>query len=133
MRELLRDVSLRVTETDSTDAFRVAGRGEMHLSILIENMRREGYELGVSTPRVLFHEVDGKRYEPIEELSIDVPEDCVGSVMEKLGSRKAELQDMHPQQPYPSDIFDPVPRSVRLQERISDRHQGRGHHEQRIL
>ena len=93
MRELLRDVSLRVTETDST----VAGRGEMHLSILIENMRREGYELGVSTPRVLFHEVDGKRYEPIEELSIDVPEDCVGSVMEKLGSRKAELQDMHPQ------------------------------------
>ena len=97
MRELLRDVSLRVTETDSTDAFRVAGRGEMHLSILIENMRREGYELGVSTPRVLFHEVDGKRYEPIEELSIDVPEDCVGSVMEKLGARKAELQDMHPQ------------------------------------
>ncbi len=97
MRELLRDVSLRVTETDSTDAFRVAGRGEMHLSILIENMRREGYELGVSTPRVLFREVDGQRYEPIEELSIDVPEDCVGSVMEKLGSRKAELQDMHPQ------------------------------------
>lgn len=97
MRELLRDVSLRVTETESTDAFRVAGRGEMHLSILIENMRREGYELGVSTPRVLYHEVDGKRYEPIEELSIDVPEDCVGAVMEKLGSRKAELQDMHPQ------------------------------------
>lgn len=97
MRELLRDVSLRVTETDSTDAFRVAGRGEMHLSILIENMRREGYELGVSTPRVLFREIDGARYEPIEELSIDVPEDCVGSVMEKLGARKAELQDMHPQ------------------------------------
>lgn len=97
MRELLRDVSLCVTETDSTDAFRVAGRGEMHLSILIENMRREGYELGVSTPHVLYHEVDGKRYEPIEELSIDVPEECVGSVMEKLGARKAELQDMHPQ------------------------------------
>ncbi len=97
MRELLRDVSLRVTETDSTDAFQVAGRGEMHLSILIENMRREGYELGVSTPRVLYREIDGKRYEPVEELSIDVPEDCVGSVMEKLGARKAELQDMHPQ------------------------------------
>ena len=97
MKELLRDVSLRVTETDSTDAFRVAGRGEMHLSILIENMRREGYELGVSTPHVLYKEIDGKRYEPIEELSIDVPEECVGSVMEKLGSRKAELQDMHPQ------------------------------------
>ncbi len=97
MRELLRDVSLRVTETDTTDSFRVAGRGEMHLSILIENMRREGYELGVSTPRVLYKEIDGKRYEPIEELSIDVPEDCVGAVMEKLGARKAELQDMHPQ------------------------------------
>ncbi len=97
MRELLRDVSLRVTETDSTDAFRVAGRGEMHLSILIENMRREGYELGVSTPRVLFQEIDGQKCEPIEELTIDVPEECVGSVMEKLGGRKAELQDMHPQ------------------------------------
>ena len=68
----------------------------MHLSILIENMRREGYELGVSTPHVLYKEIDGKRYEPIEELSIDVPEECVGSVMEKLGARKGELQDMHP-------------------------------------
>lgn len=97
MRELLRDVSLRVTETDSTDAFRVAGRGEMHLSILIENMRREGYELGVSTPRVLYQEIDGKRYEPVEEVIVDVPEECVGSVMEKLGTRKAEMQDMHPQ------------------------------------
>ena len=97
MRELLRDVSLRVTETDSTDAFRVAGRGEMHLSILIENMRREGYELGVSTPRVLYQEIDGKLHEPIEEVIIDVPEECVGSVMEKLGTRKAEMQDMHPQ------------------------------------
>ena len=96
-RELNTDVSLRVEETDSPDSLKVSGRGELHLSVLIENMRREGYELGVSTPRVLYHEVDGKRYEPIEELSIDVPEDCVGSVMEKLGSRKAELQDMHPQ------------------------------------
>ena len=96
-RELLKDVALRVEDSATNDSFRVMGRGEMHLSILIENMRREGYELGVSTPRVLFHEVDGKRYEPIEELSIDVPEECVGSVMEKLGSRKAELQDMHPQ------------------------------------
>jgi GTP-binding protein len=97
MRELLRDVSLRVTETESTDAFRVAGRGEMHLSILIENMRREGYELGVSTPHVLYQEIDGKLHEPIEEVIIDVPEECVGSVMEKLGTRKAEMQDMHPQ------------------------------------
>lgn len=95
--ELLRDVSLRVTETDSTDAFLVAGRGEMHLSVLIETMRREGYELAVSPPRVLFREVDGKRYEPIERLVIDVPEESVGAVMEKLGSRKAELQQMHPQ------------------------------------
>ncbi len=96
-RELLKDVSLRVNETDSTDSFLVAGRGEMHLSILIENMRREGYELAVSTPRVLYHEVNGKRQEPIERLLVDVPEDCVGSVMEKMGTRKAELQSMHPQ------------------------------------
>lgn len=97
-RELLRDVSLRVEETESTDAFRVAGRGEMHLSILIENMRREGYELSVSTPRVLFKEDEhGKKLEPIERLVIDVPEDCVGSVMEKMGSRKGELVAMHPQ------------------------------------
>jgi GTP-binding protein len=97
-RELLRDVSLRVTETDSTDAFRVAGRGEMHLSILIENMRREGYELSVSTPRVLFrNDEDGRKLEPIERLVVDVPEDCVGSVMEKMGTRKGELVEMHPQ------------------------------------
>lgn len=97
-RELLKDVSLRVEETDSTDSFRVAGRGEMHLSILIENMRREGYELAVSTPRVLFkQDEDGRKLEPIERLVIDVPEDCVGSVMEKMGSRKGELVSMHPQ------------------------------------
>ena len=95
-KEILRDVSLRVSETESTDSFRVAGRGEMHLSILIENMRREGYELSVSTPRVLYKEVDGEAHEPIERLVIDVPEDCVGSVMEKLGTRKAELQSMNP-------------------------------------
>lgn len=95
-KEILRDVSLRVTETENTDSFRVAGRGEMHLSILIENMRREGYELSVSTPRVLYKEIDGVTCEPIELLVIDVPEDCVGSVMEKLGTRKAELQSMHP-------------------------------------
>ncbi len=97
-KELLKDVSLRVEETDSTDAFRVAGRGEMHLSILIENMRREGYELSVSTPRVLFKtDEDGRKLEPIERLVIDVPGDCVGSVMEKIGSRKGDMVDMHPQ------------------------------------
>ena len=96
-KELLRDVSLRVTDTESTDSFLVAGRGEMHLSILIENMRREGYELAVSPPRVLFREIDGKRCEPIERVAIDVPENCVGAVMEKLGARKGEMQEMHPQ------------------------------------
>ena len=96
-KELLKDVSLRVTDTDSTDSFLVAGRGEMHLSILIENMRREGYELAVSPPRVLIKEIDGKKYEPIERLVIDVPEGCVGAVMEKIGARKGEMQEMHPQ------------------------------------
>ena len=95
-KEILRDVSLRVSETENTDSFRVAGRGEMHLSILIENMRREGYELSVSTPKVLMKEIDGEMCEPIERLVIDVPEEGVGAVMEKLGSRKAELQSMHP-------------------------------------
>lgn len=95
-KETLRDVSLRVNETENTDSFRVAGRGEMHLSILIENMRREGYELSVSTPKVLMKEIDGVLCEPIERLVIDVPEDGVGAVMEKLGGRKAELQTMHP-------------------------------------
>jgi len=97
-KELLKDVSLRVNETESTDSFRVAGRGEMHLSILIENMRREGYELAVSTPRVLYKEDEnGRKLEPIERLVIDVPEDCVGSVMEKMGTRKGKLVTMHPQ------------------------------------
>lgn len=96
-RETLRDVSLRVNETENTDSFRVAGRGEMHLSILIENMRREGYELGVSTPKVLMKEIDGKLCEPVERLVIDVPEECVGAVMEKMGTRKGEMTAMHPQ------------------------------------
>lgn len=96
-KETLRDVSLRVSETDSTDSFSVAGRGEMHLSILIENMRREGYELCVSTPKVLMKEIDGKMQEPVERLVIDVPENCVGSVMEKMGTRKGEMIEMHPQ------------------------------------
>ena len=96
-RELLKDVSLRVEETGSADSFKVSGRGEMHLSILIETMRREGYEFQVSTPRVLYRTIDGKQCEPIEELVIDVPESCLGSVMEKMGVRKGELQHMEPQ------------------------------------
>lgn len=94
-KETLRDVSLRVEETENTDSFRVAGRGEMHLSILIENMRREGYELGVSTPRVLFKEINGKKCEPMERLVIDVPTESQGSVMEKMGVRKADFINMH--------------------------------------
>ena len=93
-RELLKDVSLRVTDGETTDTFRVAGRGEMHLSILIETMRREGYELACSNPRVLMKEIDGVKCEPIERVTIDVPEDYMGTVMERLGSRKGELVDM---------------------------------------
>ncbi|MGN0640060.1 MAG: translational GTPase TypA [Oscillospiraceae bacterium] len=96
MRETLKDVSLRVTDSDTTDALNVAGRGEMHLSILIETMRREGYELSVSTPRVLYKEIDGVKCEPVERLVIDVPETSVGAVMEKMGQRKGELVEMHP-------------------------------------
>ena len=95
-RETLKDVSLRVSETDSTDAFNVAGRGEMSLSILIETMRREGYEFQVSPPRVLYQEVDGKKCEPIERLVADVPADAVGAVIEKIGSRKGDLVEMTP-------------------------------------
>ncbi len=93
-RELLKDVSLRVSDGDTTDSFKVAGRGEMHLSILIETMRREGYELCCSTPKVLLKEIDGVKCEPVERVTIDCPEEYVGSVMEKLGSRKGELVEM---------------------------------------
>ena len=96
-RETLKDVSLRVSEVESsTDAFNVAGRGEMSLSILIETMRREGYEFQVSPPRVVYQEVEGKKCEPVERVVIDVPADCVGAVMEKLGARKGEFLSMDP-------------------------------------
>ena len=94
-RELLKDVSLHVTE-QGTDSFNVAGRGEMHLSILMETMRREGYEFSVSTPRVLTKEIDGKLCEPIERMIADVPEECMGSVIEKMGRRKGDLVSMNP-------------------------------------
>ena len=94
-RELLKDVSLHVSE-QGTDAFNVAGRGEMHLSILMETMRREGYEFSVSTPRVLTKEIDGKVCEPIERMVADVPEECMGSVIEKMGRRKGDLVSMTP-------------------------------------
>ena len=94
-KELLKDVSLHVTEA-SADAFNVAGRGEMHLSILMETMRREGYEFSVSTPRVLTKEIDGKLCEPIERMVADVPEECMGAVIEKMGRRKGDLLGMTP-------------------------------------
>lgn len=95
-RELLKDVSLRVYQTESPDTFKVCGRGEMHLSILIETMRREGYEFGVGTPQVIFRTIDGEKCEPMERLFIDVPSECVGSVMERMGVRKGELVTMEP-------------------------------------
>ena len=95
-KDTLRDVSLRVADGETTDSFKVAGRGEMHLSILIETMRREGYELTCSTPHVLYKEIDGKKCEPMERVYIDVPEGSVGAVIEKLGSRKGELVQMTP-------------------------------------
>ncbi len=95
-RELLKDVSLRVSDGETTDSFKVAGRGEMHLSILIENMRREGFELMCSNPRVLYKEIDGVKCEPMERVTLDVPTDYVGSVIEKLGRRKGDLIEMVP-------------------------------------
>ena len=96
-KELLKDVSLRVTEdAGATDAFHVAGRGEMHLSILIETMRREGYEFQVSPPKVLYQEINGVKCEPMEQLVCDVPADCVGAVIEKMGARKGDLTEMVP-------------------------------------
>lgn len=96
-REALKDLSLRVTDTNSTESFLVAGRGEMHLSILIENMRRDGYEFQVSMPRVLYKTIDGVKCEPIDRLVIDVPETCVGTIMGQMGNRKGELISMTPQ------------------------------------
>ncbi len=97
-KETVKDLSLKVEDTDKADAFRVRGRGEMHLSILIENMRREGYEFQVSMPKVLFkYDENGRKMEPIDKLVVDVPEDCVGSVMSKMGLRKGELTNMKQQ------------------------------------
>ncbi|HID49501.1 MAG TPA: translational GTPase TypA, partial [Chromatiales bacterium] len=95
-RELIHNVALRVEPTNDPDKFRVSGRGELHLSILIENMRREGYELGVSRPEVIIREIDGELQEPYEQLTVDVEEQHQGGVMEKLGERGAEMKDMVP-------------------------------------
>nr|WP_243889091.1 translational GTPase TypA [Shewanella algae] len=95
-QELVHNVALRVEETESPDRFRVSGRGELHLSILIENMRREGYELAVSRPEVIIKEIDGEKCEPYEQLTVDVEEEHQGGVIEKLGTRKADMRDMQP-------------------------------------
>ena len=95
-KELDRNVSLRVEETASPDSFIVSGRGELHLSVLIETMRREGYELLVSRPKVIIKEINGVKCEPIERLVVNVPDDCVGNVIEKLGRRKGEMVNMEP-------------------------------------
>ena len=95
-KELERNVSLRVKETESPDSFEVSGRGELHLSVLIETMRREGFELLVSRPKVIIKEINGVKCEPIERLVVNVPDDCIGNVIEKLGQRKAEMVNMEP-------------------------------------
>lgn len=95
-KELLTNVALRVEDTDDANKFRVSGRGELHLSVLIETMRREGFELGVSRPEVIFREIDGQIQEPYETLTVDVPEENQGTIMEQLGMRKAEMTDMVP-------------------------------------
>ncbi|MDH3438907.1 MAG: EF-Tu/IF-2/RF-3 family GTPase, partial [Betaproteobacteria bacterium] len=96
MRETMSNVAMRVEDTEDPDVFRVSGRGELHLTILLENMRREGYELAVSRPRVLLKEIDGLKHEPFEMLTVDVEEAHQGAVMEALGQRRGELQDMQP-------------------------------------
>jgi GTP-binding protein len=95
-REAQKDVSLRVEDTKDPDSFKVSGRGELHLSILIETMRREGYEMAISKPEVILKSAGGKKMEPYEYLTMDVPEEFMGKVMEELGPRKAEMLDMHP-------------------------------------
>ncbi len=108
-KELERNVSLRVKETDKAESFEVCGRGELHLSILIENMRREGFELLVSRPKVIFKEINGVKCEPIETLSVNVPDDCVGNVIEKLGKRKGEMVNMEPAEPGHTKIEFDIP------------------------
>src|SRR5262249_32547016 len=96
VRETMGNVALRVEDTEDPDVFKVSGRGELHLTILLENMRREGYELAVSRPRALLKEIDGVRSEPFEMLAVDIEETHQGPIMEALGARRGDLQDMQP-------------------------------------
>ena len=109
MKELERNVSLRVKDTDKAESFEVCGRGELHLSILIETMRREGFELLVSRPKVIFKEIDGVKCEPVETLSVNVPDDTVGSVIQKIGTRKGEMINMEPAEPGHTKIEFEIP------------------------
>lgn len=99
MKELERNVSLRVKDTDRAESFEVCGRGELHISVLIENMRREGFELLVARPKVICKDIDGVKCEPMENLTVNVPDDCVGTVIQKLGLRKGEMTNMEPAEP----------------------------------
>ena len=130
-RELERNVALRVEETDSPDTHTVAGRGELHLGILMETMRREGYEFQVSRPRVITKlGPDGERLEPYEELTVDVSEEYMGVVMEKLGPRRSEMTEMrNPGHGHgAADLPDPGPRPVRIPLGVPDRHPRQRHH-----
>ena len=109
MKELERNVSLRVKDTDKAESFEVCGRGELHLSILIETMRREGFELLVSRPKVIFKDIDGVKCEPVETLSVNVPDDTVGSVIQKIGTRKGEMINMEPAEPGHTKIEFEIP------------------------
>ena len=130
MRELRTNVSLRVEDTDNTDTFKVSGRGELHLSILIENMRREGFEMSVSKPEVIFKEIDGVKCEPIEHLTIDVPEEYQGTVIEKLGTRKAEMTSMQTMEGTNRlEFLIPSRGLIVFSNRISNRHPWYGCHE----
>ena len=108
-KELERNVSLRVSETDSADSFEVCGRGELHLSVLIETMRREGFELLVSRPKVIIKEINGVKCEPIEKLVVNVPDESIGTVIEKIGRRKGEMVNMEPAEPGHTKIEFKIP------------------------
>ncbi len=130
-KELERNVALKVEDTDSTDTWSVSGRGELHLSILMETMRREGYEFQVSRPRVISRVgPNGEKLEPYEELTIDVPEEYLGVVIEKLGPRRAEMIEM--KNPGQGMVRVRVPdsgaRAVRVSQRVPDRYAGDGDH-----
>ncbi len=126
MREVLHNVALRVEETEDPDKFKVSGRGELHLSVLIETMRREGYELAVSRPEVILKEVDGESHEPYEQLVVDMEEQFQGGVMERLGTRKGQLKNMEPDgtRPRAPGIPDSRARPDRLPDRVPHAHRG---------